>query len=183
MNEVILETPTIIGKARDFALFYHGEQAHGSLTIKEHLTDVAFHASLHYDPAVNHCFPEEVIAAAWLHDVVEDTNVSDEDVHERFGDRIGSIVSLLTDKRGKNRMERHLRTYHAIRQDNDAVLIKLCDRRHNHERSLKHGEHWMAMYEREYLYFKFALWTPHKFVKLWDELDFQHGEIKKILHL
>jgi hypothetical protein len=66
-----------------------------------------------------------------------------------------------------------------IRQDPDATLIKLCDRRHNQARSIKHGEHYAAMYEREYIYFKFALWKPGQFVALWDELDQQYEEMKQ----
>ena len=164
-----------------FALERHGEQDHGCLKIGDHLRDVVDHARKHYDPHVNIREIDEVLAAAWLHDIIEDTETTLDEISERFGDSVEEVVSLLTDKGGRNRMERHLRTYHAIRQDNDATLIKLCDRRHNHARSIKHGEHWMAMYRDEYVYFKFALWTPHRFKALWEELDNQHEEMKRKL--
>jgi len=164
-----------------FALERHGSQAHGSLKIEFHLADVAWNARMHYDPHVNILEPEQVICAAWLHDIIEDTPTTLQEIEERFGCGVGNMVNLLTDKEGRNRLERHLRTYHAIRTDPDATLIKLCDRRHNQDRSLKHGEHWMVMYEREYNYFKFALWTPHKFKKLWEELDWQNEEMKRKL--
>jgi hypothetical protein len=32
---------------------------------------------------------------------------------------------------------------------------------------------------KEFNYFKFALWEPHKFKALWDELDAQHEEMKR----
>jgi (p)ppGpp synthase/HD superfamily hydrolase len=162
-----------------YALERHGEQDHGCLKIGDHLADVVENVRKHYDPHINICDPEEVIAAAWLHDVVEDTGTSPEDIHRRFGGNVGNLVDLLTDKEGKNRMERHLRTYHMIRRDPDATLIKLCDRRHNQARSIKHGEHWMAMYLKEYIYFKFALWKPGQFAALWDELDQQYEEMKR----
>ena len=165
--------------AESYALERHGEQDHGCLKIGDHLADVVENVRKHYDPHINICDPEEVIAAAWLHDVVEDTGTSPEDIHHRFGGNVGTLVDLLTDKEGKNRMERHLRTYHMIRQDPDATLIKLADRRHNQARSIKHGEHWMAMYMKEYTYFKFALWKPGQFVALWDELDQQYEEMKR----
>jgi (p)ppGpp synthase/HD superfamily hydrolase len=164
-----------------FALERHGSQAHGSLKIEFHLADVAWHARMHYDPHVNILEPEQIIAAAWLHDVLEDTPTTLEEIEDMFGYQVADVVNLLTDKSGRNRLERHLKTYHAIRTDPDATLIKLCDRRHNQDRSLKHGEHWMVMYKREYTYFKFALWTPHKFKKLWEELDWQHEEMVKKL--
>jgi len=164
-----------------FALERHGSQAHGSLKIEFHLADVAWNARMHYDPHVNILEPEQIIAAAWLHDVLEDTPTTLEEIEDMFGYQVADVVNLLTDKSGRNRLERHLKTYHAIRTDPDATLIKLCDRRHNQDRSLKHGEHWMVMYKREYTYFKFALWTPHKFKKLWEELDWQHEEMVKKL--
>lgn len=167
--------------AAAFAIERHGAQAHGSLKIEVHLADVAWNARMHYDPHVNILEPEQIIAASWLHDIIEDTPTIIDEVEQRFGASVANVVNLLTDKDGRNRLERHLRTYHAIRTDPDATLIKLCDRRHNQDRSLKHGEHWMVMYEREYNYFKFALWTPHKFKKLWEELDWQHEEMKNKL--
>jgi (p)ppGpp synthase/HD superfamily hydrolase len=167
--------------AAAFALERHGSQDHGCLKIADHLADVAGNARKHYDPHVNILEPEQVICAAWLHDVLEDTPTTFEDIGDMFGYQVADVVNLLTDKSGKNRLERHLKTYHAIRTDPDATLIKLCDRRHNQDRSLKHGEHWMVMYKREYTYFKFALWTPHKFKKLWEELDWQYEEMVKNL--
>ena len=167
--------------AAAFAIERHGAQDHGCLKIEVHLADVAWNARMHYDPHVNILEPEQVIAAAWLHDIIEDTPTILEEIEDKFGYQVADVVNLLTDKEGRNRLERHLRTYHAIRTDPDATLIKLCDRRHNQDRSLKHGEHWMVMYEREYNYFKFALWTPHKFKKLWEELDWQNEEMKKKL--
>lgn len=167
--------------AQAFALERHGAQDHGCLKIGDHLADVAANTRKHYDPRVNILDPENVIAAAWLHDILEDTPTNLEELEDMFGYQTANIVNLLTDKSGRNRLERHLRTYHAIRTDPDATLVKLCDRRHNQDRSLKHGEHWMVMYEREYNYFKFALWTPHKFKELWAELDWQHEEMKRKL--
>lgn len=167
--------------AQAFAFERHGEQAHGCLTIRDHLEDVVRHVRIHYDPHVNISEMGEIVSAAWLHDILEDTNTMAEEIGDRFGFRVEELVCLLTDKAGASRMERHLKTYHAIRQDPDAVLIKLCDRRHNQARSLEHGEHWMAMYAQEYNYFKFALWTPHRYKHLWAELDKQHEEMKKKL--
>lgn len=164
-----------------FALERHGEQDHGCLKIGDHLRDVVDNVRKHYDPHVNIREIDEVLAAAWLHDIIEDTETTPDEIAERFGDSVEEVVSLLTDKAGRNRMERHLKTYHAIRQDNDATLIKLCDRRHNHERSIKHGEHYAAMYKDEYVYFKFSLWTPHRFKALWRELDCQYEQMVKML--
>lgn len=167
--------------AAQYALERHGQQDHGCLKISDHLSDVADNVRKHYDPNVNIRDFEHVHAAAWLHDIIEDTDTTHDDIADFFGEAVADMVERLTDKAGRNRMERHLHTYHMIRSDNDALLIKLCDRRHNQARSLKHGEHWLAMYLKEYTYFKFALWTPHKFVKLWNELDQQFEDMQRKL--
>ena len=172
--------PSIVA-AQEFAMAKHGQQDHGCLKIGDHLLDVAKHVCLHYDDNVNIGTLEDVVCAAWLHDVVEDTDVCSDEIHEKFGERVGTIVDLVTDKSGRNRLERHLKTYHMIRRDPDALLVKLCDRRHNQERSIKHGEHYAAMYEKEYIYFKFALWTPHLFEGLWGELDSQYVMLRGML--
>lgn len=176
-----LKNATLIGEAQKFALQRHGNQRHGSLHIKDHLEDVAQHVATHYNDYICNRDMDDVVAAAYLHDVMEDTKTTLDELEAQFPETVTSLVTLLTDKHGRSRIERHLRTYHAIRQDNDALLIKLCDRRHNHARSLKHGEHWLAMYEREYNYFKFALWTPGKFEALWSELDEQHERMKRMM--
>jgi tRNA G18 (ribose-2'-O)-methylase SpoU len=40
---------------------------------------------------------QELLAAAALHDVVEDTAVTEEDIRKEFGDRIASIVAAESD--------------------------------------------------------------------------------------
>ena len=164
----------------EFAVKSHGDQQHGCLKIEEHLRDVAENVKRHYNPNENWAPLEDVVAAAWLHDLVEDTPITIDEIDERFGDSVGDIVSLVTDKDGANRYERHLYTYHMIRTDPDALLVKLCDRRHNHDRSITHNERWAAMYRDEYRYFKMALWRPHQFKKLWEELDAQYEQLKRM---
>jgi (p)ppGpp synthase/HD superfamily hydrolase len=164
-----------------FALERHGKQPHGSLCIEDHLRAVVGTVRRHYDPHVNISELGVVSEAAWLHDVCEDTSTTSDEIEERFGERIGELVELLTDKKGKNRVERHLRTYPMIRRDPDAILIKLADRRHNQARSIEYGERWALMYYREYLYFKFALYNPGQFMSLWNELDTQYKQLEDLL--
>ncbi len=164
-----------------FALERHGKQAHGCLQIEDHLRDVVATVREHYDPHVNISDLGTIAEAAWLHDVCEDTATTSDEIEERFGDRIGELVELLTDKEGKNRIERHLRTYPMIRRDPDAILIKLADRRHNQARSIEYGERWALMYYREFLYFKFALYNPGQFMLLWRELDDQYKKLEDLL--
>lgn len=79
----------------------------------------------------------ETIAAGILHDVLEDTNVTEEQLRKEFGDRIVSLVQGVT-KLGKLKYsgaERHVESlrkfFIAMADDIRVVVIKLCDRLHN----------------------------------------------------
>lgn len=170
--------------AKEFALKHHGQQDHGCLKIGTHLADVAKHVGIHTNNE------PILVSAAWLHDVIEDTKVTADrlesalfkagfDAYEVSA--VVGIVKAVTDNKGKNRKERHLNTYWGIRDNRDALLVKLCDRRHNHERSIKHGEIYAAMYAKEYDYFKFALWKPRQYPELWAELDNQNKKLQEIV--
>ena len=87
------------------------------------------------------------ISAALLHDVVEDTDYTVEDIRERFGDKIASLVDGLTkiktvlDNEQKTRgtdisqqslqAENFKRILLTLNDDVRVVLIKLADRLHN----------------------------------------------------
>lgn len=81
------------------------------------------------------------VAAALLHDVVEDTPVSLEQLQEEFGERIAMIVdgltkfSALTDVHAQNiespQAENFKKILLTIAQDVRVVLIKISDRLHN----------------------------------------------------
>lgn len=84
------------------------------------------------------------LVAGLLHDLVEDTNVTGEDLRAKFGDHVASIVDGVTKISG---FEFQTRTEHqaenwrkmllAIAQDLRVILIKLADRLHN-MRTLEH---------------------------------------------
>lgn len=67
---------------------------------------------------------EELLAAAWLHDAVEDTDRDITDVRNHFGVRVAELVALLTKTPGYNPAD----YYRAIRCDADAIMIKTADR-------------------------------------------------------
>lgn len=79
----------------------------------------------------------DTIAAGIMHDVLEDTTVTPQQMTEAFGPRIVSLVEGVT-KLGKLRYsgaERHVESlrkfFVAMADDIRVVVIKLCDRLHN----------------------------------------------------
>ncbi len=75
-----------------------------------------------------------LLAAAALHDVVEDTDATIEEVRERFGDVIGGYVAEVTDDRSLPAAERKAaQVEHVKNASRGAQLIKFADKLHNLE--------------------------------------------------
>lgn len=77
-----------------------------------------------------------VVISCFLHDVVEDTEVTIDDVRRRFGDDVASLVRVVTKpKRDRYEMSKQLDNFkqmlNAMRDDIRGILIKLADRLHN----------------------------------------------------
>ena len=80
----------------------------------------------------------ETICAALLHDTVEDTSASLDDVNARFGEDIGQLVDGVTklsgitfQSRDEHQAENYRKMMVAMASDIRVILIKLADRLHN----------------------------------------------------
>ena len=77
---------------------------------------------------------EETVIAALLHDLLEDTDVTFEELEEAFGQRVARIVSELSEDKSlrweqrKSRMVEHLRV-----ASPEAKLVAAADKAHNLE--------------------------------------------------
>lgn len=74
-------------------------------------------------------FRPEMIAAGWLHDVVEDTAVTHLDIYRHFGGEIASLVGWLTKPQSfGTREQKHKATKELLsKAPPDAQTIKYCD--------------------------------------------------------
>ena len=71
----------------------------------------------------------EVLAAALLHDTVEDTATTSEELQALFGARIARIVEEVTDDKALPKAERkRLQVEHAAQLSPEAKLVKLADK-------------------------------------------------------
>lgn len=72
-----------------------------------------------------------MIAAAWLHDVVEDTEITSKDIHTHFGEEVGLLVDGLTDvsclEDGNRKVRKALDHAHTAKQSPECKTIKLAD--------------------------------------------------------
>ncbi|XP_055536868.1 guanosine-3',5'-bis(diphosphate) 3'-pyrophosphohydrolase MESH1 isoform X2 [Wyeomyia smithii] len=74
----------------------------------------------------------EVLQAAILHDTVEDTDTSFEEIEQHFGLRVRQLVQEVTDDKSLPKLERkRLQIEHAAGSSPQARLVKLADKIYN----------------------------------------------------
>jgi (p)ppGpp synthase/HD superfamily hydrolase len=95
----------------------------------------------------------EVIAAAWLHDTVEDTPTTLETLKSEFGPRVASLVDDLTNVAPPDCPTREqkitLNREHSAKASPDAKTVKLADVLHNLSDADDCDKDWARKYIRE----------------------------------
>jgi GTP diphosphokinase / guanosine-3',5'-bis(diphosphate) 3'-diphosphatase len=128
----------LVQKAHDFSQKYHAGQtrASGEPYLVHPLEVALVLAEMKMDPVA--------IAAGLLHDSVEDTSVTVEDIRKEFGEQVAHIVEGVTKisqidfaTREEQQAENLRKMMLAMVDDIRVILIKLADRLHN-MRTLEH---------------------------------------------
>ncbi len=120
---------------------------------------------------------EDLQVAAWLHDVVEDTEVTITQIEMMFGRNVADIVGRVTNEPGQNRKERHAKTYPKIQGSVDATTLKLADRIANVESCVQDADDKFKMYRKEHKAFQSLLHKPGVHDAMWRHLDFLIGDL------
>jgi (p)ppGpp synthase/HD superfamily hydrolase len=98
---------------------------------------------------------EAMIAAAWLHDTVEDTKVANDDIRDLFDDEVADLVYWLTDVSkltdGNRRIRKAIDREHLAAAPADAQTIKYCDSILNTRDIAKNDPKFAAVYLPEKL--------------------------------
>lgn len=154
-------------QARAFAIAAHAEQRYGDHPYSFHLDAVA---------ALAAPYGKEASVVAYLHDAVEDTQVTIEDIERKFAAKVAACVRLLTDERGENRRERKAKTYTKLAEVQEphelALIVKAADRLANVRACLvdRKRDLWQ-LYQSEHAGFKAAAYRSRLCDPLWVELD------------
>jgi guanosine-3',5'-bis(diphosphate) 3'-pyrophosphohydrolase len=169
-----------VAQALGYAIAKHGDQKYGKDPYSVHLLAVA--QIVHILGRPNDAWVDSVIAAALLHDSLEDTNATEDEIRQLFGKEVSDIVKACT-KTDKDLCRRcsFKRTVKSLKTTDWALPVKLADRLVNMQKSLAERSSHLNMYVREYAEFKSLLWSEGSYPEFWHELDkaFEAGVEKK----
>lgn len=91
-----------------------------------------------------------ILVSCALHDSLEDSELSYNDIKKAFGEEVAEIVYCVTDELGRNRGEKKQNTYPKIRDNWKATVVKICDRIANVSHSKKYNKERYKMYKDEH---------------------------------
>lgn len=152
----------MIERARDFAIQAHRYQRYGDQPYQVHLGEVV---QVLKDFGV---FDPETLAAAWLHDTIEDTGETRMSLAKTFGFKVARLVHAVSGE-GPNRRARNRSIYLKITEYPEAAVIKCADRIANVEASERGSRH-HQMYANEQQHFERVI-REHVPAAMWDRLQ------------
>lgn len=92
----------------------------------------------------------EMIAAAWLHDVVEDTGVTMDDIYREFGNEVAQLVGWLTDvskpEDGNRAVRKAMDRQHIANAPAAAQTVKCADLMSNTRSIVEHDPEFAKTY-------------------------------------
>lgn len=154
-------------EAEMVALLTHKNQTYDIFSYEKHLRDVV-------EVLKSYGHSGDALIAGWLHDSIEDGNLTYSKIKQAFGVRVAEIVFAVTDELGRNRKERKAKTYPKIRACGEpAIIVKLADRIANIEHGQRMGNDIVKMYYDEYKDFRNNLFNPDHLAatSMWERLD------------
>jgi guanosine-3',5'-bis(diphosphate) 3'-pyrophosphohydrolase len=123
-----MEDPTgVILSALQFAAHKHRDQRRKDLEASPYINHPIALANVLWGEGEVH--DPVVICAALLHDTIEDTETTAEEIRERFGAKVARVVEEVTDDKHLDKAERkRLQIEHAPHISREAKLVKLADK-------------------------------------------------------
>lgn len=168
--------PELLKRAEEVAEKAHAGQQYGEFPYTYHLFrthDVLERFGFlpeNPDPAKRK-LAQRLTLAAILHDTLEDTDLTYQELRDDFGKEVADLVFAVTNEPGANRKERFAKTYPKIRANPDAVVLKLADRIANVIHALQANPDILDMYRREWPVFERELRTEGEHDDMWSYLE------------
>jgi guanosine-3',5'-bis(diphosphate) 3'-pyrophosphohydrolase len=127
MSDLPTDDLAIVLEALGFAAHKHRDQRRKDAAASPYINHpIALANVLVREGAVSE---PEVVAAALLHDTLEDTQTSPGELRTAFGERVARIVAEVTDDKSLPKAERkRLQIEHAAAISREAKLVKLADK-------------------------------------------------------
>lgn len=168
---------------RALAIKVHGDQTYGHEPYVKHLDEVV---GILCEFGHTH---KNYITAGYLHDTVEDTNLTVAEIETQFGTIIANAVRFVTDADGPTRAQRKTLTYDRMAREvknvigvptgdelqwvKTGVIVKLADRIANVRTCIAEGSSFLRKYVAEHEVFKSTLcvdtWPETE--AMWDTID------------
>jgi (p)ppGpp synthase/HD superfamily hydrolase len=165
-----MTSPAICALARGLAIAAHAGQRYGDQPYTMHLLAVR--------DVLLELAPDrfDLLAAAWLHDVLEDTVETKQSLLDKgIPIYVVQLVDACTDGPGRIRAIRKQRPFALIPQTTDSVLVKLADRIANTENAAREGKAGLLeMYRGEHDVFRRHLRVAPATINagpLWERLE------------
>ena len=115
---------------------------------------------------------ENVLAACWCHDLIEDTAITKNQVSDVLNYQIAEIVFSVTNEHASSKLDRIHKTFSKIGKSQLAVFVKLCDRIANTSNSKIYATEKYNKYIFEFPIFKYYLQNDGiYFHYMWHELE------------
>lgn len=142
--------PDLISRARDFAAARHGAKGQKRKHTGE---DYIVHPEAVAAMVERAGGTADQIAAAWLHDTVEDTETTVEEIRALFGNPVADLVEAVTDvsrpEHGNRRIRKAMDRDHLAKASPEAKMIKLADMIDNSASIIDHNPSFARVYIRE----------------------------------
>jgi guanosine-3',5'-bis(diphosphate) 3'-pyrophosphohydrolase len=117
----------LVSEAAEFAARRHSgmqRKGRGNEPYVNHLAEVADLLATATDGT-----DAELVAAGWLHDTIEDTDTTREELAQKFGERVAALVVEVTDDMSLPKEERRQKQIeNAPHKSSGAKLIKIADK-------------------------------------------------------
>lgn len=157
----------LVSKVKNYSFDKHSKQKYGSQPYNFHLNNVYNYVVKYMDLLDDDNQITLAMCGSFAHDVIEDTEITEEEIANLFGYKFSVIIGELSKKDGLS-LEDYFQN---ISESKIATFVKICDRLANVSYSFEKGSSILEKYRKEMPLFREKLYKP--------EFDVMFRELEK----